>query len=275
MGRIIAKMVHRPPEASSAPGAKVPRVAYAMRALGRRDLPGTVLIAGKTYHHQKTVKHDFFAATGFYVDDAGTRIVLKVGRINDYCGFPCIGLGKWLCRREMRFYSALSDLPNVPRVLGQVGPTGFVHAYVPGRPLGDGQPVPDGFFDNLLHLLAELHRRGIAYVDTNKPQNILLGEDGLPHLIDFQISYDLHDLGHNWLNRRILRRMQREDIYHLLKHKRRLRPDEMTPAEFAAVTKVSWAIRLHRFLFKPYFKFRRRTFRRLRETGQLLPEGSK
>ena len=268
-------MSPRRSEGSPTRSAGVPRVAYAMRALGRRDLPPTISFGGKVYRHQKTVKHDFFAATGYYDDPQGARVVLKVGRVNDYCGFPCVGLGKWLCRREMRFYSALSDLPNVPPVLAQIGPTGFVHEFVPGRPLGDGQPVPDGFFDQLLQLLAELHRRQIAYVDTNKPQNILLGEDGRPHLIDFQISYDLHDFGNNWLNRRILRRMQREDIYHMLKHKRRLRPDELTDTERAVVNKVSWAIRLHRFISKPYFKFRRRTFRRLRATGQLLPEGSK
>ena len=268
-------MSSRRPDVPSLRGAGVPRVAYAMRALGRRDLPPALSIAGKIYRHQKTVKHDFFAATGFYDHADGERVVLKVGRVNDYCGFPCLWLGKWLCRREMRFYSKLRSLPNVPAVLGKVGATGFVHQFVHGRPLGDGQPVPDGFFDQLLALLAEVHRRGIAYVDTNKPQNILLGDDGRPHLIDFQISYDLHDFGDNWINRRILRRMQREDIYHMLKHKRRLRPDEMTQAEQATASEVSWAIRMHRIVSKPYFKFRRRTFRRLRATGQLLPEGSK
>jgi hypothetical protein len=262
-------------EGVSALHAAVPRVAYAMRALGRRDLPAALSIDGRIYRHQKTVKHDFFAATGFYDDGDGSRVVLKVGRVNDFFGFPCVAVGKWLCRREKRFYAALSDLPNVPPVLGQTGPTGFVHRYVPGRPLGDGQPVPNGFFDQLLELLAEMHQREIAYVDTNKPQNILLGDDGRPHLIDFQISYDLHDFGNNWINRRILRRMQREDVYHVLKHKRRLRPDELTDEERAAAAKVSWAIRLHRLISAPYFKFRRRTFRRLRETGQLLPEGSK
>ena len=268
-------MSGREPEGRPRRRAGVPRVAYAMRALGRRDLPATISVAGKTYCHQKTIKHDFFAATGFYVDDAGTKVVLKVGRVNDYCGFPCIGIGRWLCRRETRIYNALSDLPNVPAVLAKIGATGFVHEYVPGRPLGEVLPVPDGFFDELIKLLAELHRRDIAYADTNKPQNILLGEDGKPHLIDFQISYDLHDFGNNFINRFVLHRLQREDIYHVLKHKRRMRPDELTDAERDAVNKVSWAIRLHRFISKPYFKFRRRTFRRLRETGQLLPEGSK
>ncbi len=251
-----------------------PQVAYSLRALGKKDLPASITVAGKQYRHERTIKHDFFAATGFYTDSSGKRVVLKVGRTIDYCGLPCIWLGQWLCRREQRFYKNLADLPNVPKVLGTVGKTGFVHEYVIGEPLGNRPTIPDGFFDQLLRLLEEVHHRNIAYVDTNKPQNILVGEDGRPHLIDFQISYDLHDLGKNWLSRRILHRLQREDIYHVLKHKRRMRPDELTDAQREAATRRSWAIRLHRFVFKPYFKFRRRTVQRLRSTGQLLHEGS-
>jgi RIO-like serine/threonine protein kinase len=245
-----------------------------MRALGRRDLPATIVAGGVVYRHERTHKHDFWAATGFYVSDAGHRVVLKMSRTEDFAGFPLAWVGRWLCRREMRFYNKLSDLPNVPPVLGTVGQTGFVHAYVEGRPLSRDRPVPDGFFDKLVALLRELHRRGIAYVDTNKPENILLGDDGLPHLIDFQISYDLQELGNTWLNRK-LRQLQREDLYHILKHKKRLRPDEMAPEELAAAERKSWLIRLHRLITRPYFLLRRRTFKRLRQAGRLLPEGSK
>jgi serine/threonine protein kinase len=175
----------------------------------------------------------------------------------------------------MRFYNKLADLPNVPKVLGAVGTTGFIHEYAKGEPLSRERPVPDGFFDKLLALMHELHTRGIAYVDANKPQNILLGEDGLPHLIDFQISWDGQEIGSNFVSRALLRRMHRDDIYHVLKHKRRLRPDELSEAEHQIVTRRPAIIRIHRFLTKPYFKFRRTTFKRLRESGRLLPEGSK
>jgi RIO-like serine/threonine protein kinase len=246
-----------------------------MRALGKRDLPASIGVGGENFRHEKTIKHDFWAVTGFYLNDAGTRIVLKMSRTEDFAGFPLLWAGRFLCRREMRFYNKLSDLPNVPPVLGTVGPTGFIHAYVAGRPLSKDRPVPDKFFDQLVNLLRELHRRDIAYVDTNKPENILLGDDGLPHLIDFQISYDLQELGKWFLNRRLLKQLQAEDLYHILKHKKRLRPDEMTPEELAGAERKSWLIQLHRFLTKPYFRLRRRTFKRLRESGRLLPEGSK
>ena len=249
-----------------------------MRALGKAGLPRQFNLGGRTYRLARTVKHDFFAATAFYRDESGHTVVLKSGRTGDFAGVPLLWLGRWLCRRELRFYTRLADVPNVPAVLGTVGPTGFVHEFVPGRPLDKHLPVPDGFFDELRDLLAELHRRGIAYVDTNKPQNILLGDDGRPHLIDFQISWDAQDFdlpGLRTLNRWLLRRLQHEDFYHVLKHKRRIRPDEMTAEETEAAARKSALIRLHRFVFKPYFALRRRTFKRLRDTGRLMPEGSK
>jgi hypothetical protein len=242
------------------------RVWYFMRALGRCGLPESFEINGNTYRLTKSVKHDFFAATGFYADGAGKKAVLKMGRTACFLKLPMRWVGRFLCRREIRFYKKLQDLPNVPRLLGTVGDTGFVHEYVEGRPLAKNKPVPDGFFGKLQELLEELHRRGMAYVDTNKPENILLGDDGLPHLIDFQISWD-------WAFFR--RRMQREDFYHVLKHKSRLRPDELTEDELNRVNHKSWLIRLHRTITKPYFFVRRRMFRRLRDTGRLLPEGSK
>jgi hypothetical protein len=265
------------PVSKSPPSRPVspPRIAYSMRALGKRDLPPAIALGGSTYRHEITVKHDFWAVTGFYLSDNGERVVLKMSRMEDFAGIPLLWIGKWLCAREMRFYTKLGDLPNVPPLLGTVGQTGFVHAYVAGKPLSKNRPVPDGFFKQLVELLDELHRRNIAYVDTNKPENILLGEDSRPHLIDFQISYDMHEMGDWWLNRMVLRQLQREDGYHILKHKKKLRRDEMTAAELAASGRRSWLIRLHRFIAKPYFLLRRRTFKRLRDTGQLLPDGSK
>jgi hypothetical protein len=246
-----------------------------MRALGKRDLPSMIDVGGERYRHERTIKHDFWAVTGFYLSGAGRRVILKMSRTEEFAGIPLLWIGRWLCRREVRFYAALQDLPNIPPLLGTVGQTGFVHAYVEGKPLSADRPVPDGFFDELASLLRELHRRNIAYVDANKPENILLGDDDRPHLIDFQISYDLHTFGDTWLNRRLLAQFQRADLYHILKHKRKLRPDEMSAEELAGAQRKSWLIRFHRFVTKPYFLLRRRTFKRLRETGQLLPEGSK
>lgn len=246
-----------------------------MRALGKHELPETIAVSGVEYRLVRSVKHDFFAATGFYDNAAGRRVVLKVGRTQDFAGVPMLWAGQRSCSRELRFHRKLRDVEQVPRVLGTLGKTGFVMEYVAGHRLCDVPRVPNGFFCELQELMERLHERGIAYVDANKTQNVLVSTDGRPHLIDFQISWDLETLGRGWLGRKILAHLQSEDGYHILKHKSRLRPDELTPDERGRTERKSLLLRTHRFLLKPYFGIRRHTFRRLRDSGRLLPEGSK
>lgn len=225
------------------------------------------VLGGAKWTRTDLIKHDFFAATAFYRNEAGNKAVLKIGRAIAFWGFPMKWLGRWLRDREVRFYAKLQDLPNIPRLLGEPTETSFLHSFVEGRPLDRKLPTPDGFFRQLTELFAEVHKRGVAYVDTNKPQNILLGDDGRPYLIDFQISWDR---GPGWL----LRRLQREDRYHILKHRRRMRPDEMTPEELAQASKKSAWVKVHRFITWPYFRIRRALFRKLEKDGRLLPSGS-
>lgn len=259
----------------TASGSQPGTFAYAMRALGTDDPPAHFVLAGKRYGRTSIVKHDFWAATAFYATSTGERAVAKINRRTSFCGFSLNWIGRWLCRREVRCYHALRDVDNVPSLLGRLGETGFIHAYAPGRPLSRADVVSDSFFPELEALLGEIHRRNIAYVDANKPENILLGDDGRPHLIDFQISFDLDELGDWAVTRAVLRRLQRDDLYHLLKHKKRIRPDQLTPEELDRVTRRSWTVRLHRRLTRPYFVVRRWIMRRLRDSGSLLPEGSK
>ena len=84
-----------------------------MRALGKSDLPDSIVHEGATYRRLRTVKHDFFAATGFYENELGRRVVLKISRTQEFAGLPLNWLGWWLCRREQRFYRKLSDVEKM------------------------------------------------------------------------------------------------------------------------------------------------------------------
>jgi hypothetical protein len=250
------------------------RTAYAMRALGKRGLPVSINVDGTTYRLERDVKHDFFAATGFYLSDDGRRVVAKFGRSEDFLGLPLRWLGNRLRDRELRMYDQLRDVSAIPSVLGTVEPCGFVLAFVEGQPLRKDARVPDGFFHELRYVIEQIHARGVAYVDMNKKANVIIGRDGKPNLVDFQISFDLRGAGDNLLTRRILAHLQREDLYHVRKHHARFRPDELTPEQLAAAERRSLLIRLHRLIRTPWIGLRRRTWKRLRETGRLLPEGS-
>lgn len=239
-------------------------------------MPPTIECHSTPYALVETFKHDFFAATGLYCNPAGQRAVLKVGRVSSFFGLPLRWVGRFLANREIQNYEQVHDLPGVPRLIGRVGPTGLLHDYVPGRPLERYERVGDAFFDQLAALLRAIHSRHMAYVDLNKRQNILMGDDGRPYLIDFQIS--LYSPPRGW--RRLapvrwwLGRFQNADIYHFLKHKRRLRPDQLTAEERARVEKLSLGIRLHRMLFRPLTHVRRAILRWLSKSEDVTVAGS-
>ena len=249
------------------------RLAYWMRALGREDLPELLEVSGRRLRRVATAKHDFWAATGFYEDAGGDRAVLKAYRTARFAGAPLRWLGRWQCRREVGFYRQLAGLPCVPALLGLVGDTAYLRAFVPGHPLSRERPVPVGFWPRLETAMREVHGHGVAYVDSNKPENVLVGDDGHPYLIDFQIAWG-GGRGNHTLARWWLGRLQREDLYHVLKHKRRFDRNSMTPEELARVRRRSLLIRAHRVANRPYLIVRRRLFRWLRRTGRVLPSGS-
>ncbi len=247
-------------------------------ALGRSSLPVELELAGGRYSLEQIIKHDFFAATALYSGDCG-KIIVKLGRNAPICGIPTDWIGAFLARREASAYQVLSDLPAIPRFLGRLGRTGIAHAYIEGQPLAKGLEVPDAFFDDLRGALESIHARGMAYVDLEKPQNVIAGDDGMPYLIDFQICWQLPRRwgGELWPARWLRKRFQEGDWYHLLKLRRRIRPDQLSKDELKRSYEKPFYVRLHRMVFAPLLIVRRWILRRLDpmakagERGRLTP----
>jgi predicted Ser/Thr protein kinase len=218
---------------------------------------------GKTYRLEKILKQDFFAATGRYVGPDGAdgkpeKAVLKHYHTEPWLGIWLEWTGVAMCKREVRHYRLLEDLAGIPKLLGRVGKSAFAHAWVEGDDLLDVKDVvPDDFFDRLEALVGAIHDRGMAYVDMNKPDNVLVGPGGQPFLIDFQISY-LAGPRCGRIRRRILAALQREDMYHVRKLKRKIRRDLMTPEEIENSYRRSRLLRFHRLFGAPLRDLRRK-----------------
>jgi len=237
--------------------------------------PETVKVAGCAYRLVHVFKHDFFAATCLYEAIAPAeipRIVVKFSRTQPFCGVPLDWLGRLMRRHEEDIYRALADIEGVPRRVGRVDEASYAIEYVDAAPLDHLDVPPPGFFDRLLGVFGAIHARGVAYSDANKRSNILADAAGRPFLVDYQIAFRRRD-DWPWPVRPLLalavRYVQRSDIYHVYKHKRRLSPHEMTATERDLSRRRGLLHTLHRKLTTPWRRFRRRFLRKQYQAGRL------
>jgi hypothetical protein len=214
----------------------------------------TVEIQGREHTRATIFKHDSWAATALYLGPTG-KVVCKFNRQQPILGVPMTGLGRMLAAREIAMLRRLEDAGNVPRWLGPARVNGrrlehvVARAYIEGHPLSRHERLPARFFDKLAALLRVMHERGLAYVDLHKRENILVGDDGEPYLIDFQISVALGN-PHCW-RRECLKVLQEADLYHLDKHRRHY-------ADGVRLQALPWFISAHRRIGGPFRELRRR-----------------
>ncbi len=244
------------------------------RALGRQDPPVEVQIDSQTLGRVEIFKHDSWAATARY-QGAGRDVVCKFNRTQPISGFPARELGGWLARRESRALAHLGGLDGVPKLCGPVHVGGrrlanaVAHDFIPGHPLGMGERPDDRFFPRLRALLESIHARHIAYVDLHKRENIVVGDDGRPYLVDFQVCFGLwhpHMQG-NPLLVRALQTMQRTDLFCFSKHVRRNREDQFSLLGCESFGGRPWWIGAHRSVAAPLRQLRRRLLMALRIRG--------
>ncbi len=238
--------------------AVVKTISCSLLALGQPEPPAVIDVAGERFEFVRLMKHDFFAATALY-QGARRKVVAKFGRQSPILGLPADWIGRFLAWQEARMYGELSGMEAVPEFVGRYGSTCIVHEFIEGAPLEKNQPVPDGFFGQLKEAIDAIHARDMAYVDLEKRQNVLLGDDGKPYLIDFQISWHLPRSmgGETLLARWVRRRLQEGDRYHLLKLQRRVRRDQLTEEQIRQSYKKPLYVRLHRLITLPLLKARR------------------
>jgi serine/threonine protein kinase len=235
-------------------------------ACGRKGMPEKIEFGNNEYRLREVLKHDFFAATGLYElkrrpssveAPPPAKIVLKLSRHHNILGLPMLWLGEFLCCHEISVLHRLRHLRGIPRLLSRYGRTGFIYEYIEGCPLNRNKDLPQDFFDKLLELLRQVHQRKIVYLDMNKRSNIIVGSDGESYLIDFQIAVHIGEHMLFWRSAYLWDVLQKADIYHLFKHKRRLCPELLRPEETPLSYCTSGLIRLHRMAATPLRRLRR------------------
>jgi len=157
-------------------------------------------------------------------------------------------LARSLCRREAKALARLDGLPGTPRLLAQDRAT-LKRAWIEGRPMQVARPRNAEYFRAARALLVRLHRAGLAHNDLAKEPNWLVTPTGLPALVDFQLAFVAPRRG------RLFRTLAREDIRHLLKHKRSYCPEHLTARERRILATPATFSRLWMATGKPAYTF--------------------
>ena len=154
-----------------------------------------------------------------------------------------------LAHREALALRQLVGQAQTPQLLNWHG-THLDRSFLDGVAMYKNPPRGDlAYFRAARRLLQQVHRCGIAHNDLAKEANWLVRADGSPALIDFQLATRGNPRS------RWMRLLAREDLRHLLKHKRMYCRDQVTPVEWRLLKRTSWLRDLWFRTGKPVYRF--------------------
>lgn len=178
---------------------------------------------------RRILKHDAFGEIAL-VEREGTRLIRRDLTRARLWLRP---VARYVAGREARALRALDGVDGVPRLLGWDG-RALDRSYIAGRAMQEGAPPALPYFRAARALLHALHARGVVHNDLAKEPNWLIRPDGSPAVVDFQLAIFGAPRG------RFQRLLAREDLRHLLKHKRHYHPGAITPVERRLLSRPSW-----------------------------------
>ena len=195
-------------------------------------------------HRQRLLKKDLFGEIWLLADGEERAILRDTGGARWWTA----PVARWLMRREARALAALDGLDGVPQIL-ECNSRSLTRSFLDGQPLFVAGTAGPAFFRNALRLLRRMHAAGVVHNDLAKEPNILVTGEDDPAFIDFQLASFSSRRG------RLFRLAAREDLRHLMKHKRTYRADELTARQHRLLEYPSLPSRIWMRTAKPVYMF--------------------
>ena len=95
-------------------------------------------------------------------------------------------------RRERDIYERVRSVTGIPRCIGLLDSKHLVLEHIPGDSYRRRQYELEDrprFFDRLLKTIEDMHAAGVAHGDLKRKDNLLVGPDERPYLIDFGLAF--------------------------------------------------------------------------------------
>lgn len=157
-------------------------------------------------------------------------------------------LARHLAQREAAALEHVGHLEGVPALLAFDGRR-LRREHIAGSAMPFAAPRSAAYFRDALRLLQRVHRCGVAHNDLAKEANWLCTPRGRAAIVDFQLAYI------SPRRTKLFRVLAREDLRHLLKHKRQYLPERLTRRERALLAAPALTTRIWRILVKPPYRW--------------------
>jgi predicted Ser/Thr protein kinase len=190
------------------------------------------------------LKKDLFGEIRL-ANHAGTSVVV---RDTSVAAKGLRWLARSLLRREARALRKLAGIEGFAEII-RLDKDSLTRSFLDGEPMQRGKPSDPVYFKSAAQLIRTMHRAGIVHNDLAKEPNFLVRPDGRPAILDFQIAWCFAARG------KLFRLAAREDLRHLLKHKRTYCAQYLTARERDILSHPGYAALAWSRTVKPVYQF--------------------
>lgn len=157
-------------------------------------------------------------------------------------------LARRLVRREIRALRQAQHIAGIPDLIW-FDKDRVARRYLDGNAMHLSKFEASTFFPNAFALLCRMHRSGVAHNDLAKEANWVCMPANQAGIVDFQLALCSRRRG------KLFRVLAREDLRHLLKHKRHYAPTSLTARERAILAQPSVLAKIWQYCAKPPYLF--------------------
>jgi RIO-like serine/threonine protein kinase len=165
------------------------------------------------------------------IEENGKRAVVKDFSANGLM-FRNI-VGRFLVWREKKAYEKLEGIKGTPIFYRPINGLAIVIEEIQGINFNAVQKttgVPEKFYSDLYDLVKTIHDAGLAHCDLKRAPNIIVGDDGMPYIVDWSASIFKNEFRFFPLSL-IFKRFERDDFNAIIKLKIKYNPEMVSREE--------------------------------------------